>query len=275
MKTTHNKKTAAIIFGGISPEHEVSIITGVQILNSTDQSLYNVIPVYISKEGKWYTHNSFFSMETFKNLETIPYFSHQVIAQTDTPGYFLIKEGFIFKKTKTIKIDIAFPCVHGDLGEGGGLQGLLEVLDIPYVGSNILGSALGMNKIKTRELLENLDMETIPYSVINKINWQYNLKNKFANLNFPLVVKPVSCGSSIGVSVVKNFPELESALHLAFTFDNKVIVEKYLKNYREINIAVIDSLEEEPITSVCEEVFYTDDLFTFEDKYKGKSGKSG
>lgn len=276
MKT--NKKTVAVIFGGISPEHDVSIITGVQVLNKLDKSLYSAVPIYVSKTGKWFTHQDLFNINTYKNIDAIFDFANEVIIKTGNDGGLFVKNGYILKSLKNLNIDIVFPCMHGDIGEGGGLQGLCEILGLPYVGSNILGSALGIDKTKTRQIIFDEGMKNINYVVLLKSEWLNNKekvkKSVLSKINLPLIVKPSSCGSSIGITIVKDIASFDDAVEVALTFDTKLIVEEYLMNYKEINISVMGNSGEEVKASVCEEVFHTKEFLSFKDKYLSKDANT-
>lgn len=269
-----NKKTVAVIFGGISPEHDVSIITGVQVLNKVDKSLFRVVPIYVSKTGRWFTHQDLFDINTFRDIDSIPYFANEVVVKTGNDEGFFIRKGYLIKSIKRLNVDVVFPCMHGDIGEGGGIQGLCEILGIPYVGSNILGSALGMDKTKTRQILTAENIRSINYQVLHKSDWINNKESAkslvMSKIKLPLIVKPSSCGSSIGVTAVKENNAFDDAVEVAFSFDTKLIVEEYLEYYREINIAVMGNAGEDIKTSVCEEVFHTEAILSFKDKYVSK-----
>src|SRR3989338_2901728 len=142
------KKTIAVLFGGKSPEHEVSVITGLQVLENLDQSKFVGIPVYVAKDGRWFTSDFAGKIENYKKLENVISNSEEVIlARFDGKVCLKSASKKIFSGGKNIQIDLIFPAFHGGVGENGGIQGLIENFDIPYVGSGILGSALGMDKV--------------------------------------------------------------------------------------------------------------------------------
>ena len=274
-----NKKNIAVLFGGKSPEHEVSIITGLQVLNHIDTEKYNPIPIYVAKDGTWYHSEKFSNMEAFKKMDEIPYRTTEVILSANPKSKCLIeaKNSFL-RKTHKIKIDCFFPCFHGSYGENGAFQGLFEICEIPYVGSEILGSVLGIDKVIGKDVFTAQGISTAPYLSFHKSELERDVGGVIASLekefNYPMFVKPASGGSSIGVSKAKNKEELMNALELAALFDHKIIVEKEIENAREINVSVIGNMGSELLVSECEEVFHKGDFLTYEDKYKGGSGQS-
>jgi len=276
---TKHKKNVIVLFGGRSTEHEISIITGVQVLNKIDKTKYNPIPVYISKDGKWYYSNSFFDIEILKDTNSIPYISEEVyLPANPTNKYLRSTKRKIFGGQIKIKVDILFPCLHGGSGENGSLQGMLELSGKPYVGSEVLGSALGMDKIVCKDIFTANNIPTARYHFFYRNEIHKNIQKIVDEIEkafeYPVFVKPAVGGSSVGVTKAKNSDELKNGLELASLFDSRVIVEQGIEKAREINISVMGNIGEELKTSLCEEVFHKGDFLTYNDKYKGGEGKS-
>mgnify|MGYP001221658354 CR=1 FL=1 len=273
------KKTVAVLFGGKSPEHEVSIITGVQVLNNIDKNIYNPVPIYIAKDGRWYYNESFLKIETFKDLESLPMTSEEVYLPANPNNKYLLgtKSNLIGKRLK-IKVDVLFPCFHGGLGENGAFQGLFEIVEKPYVGSEVLGSALGMDKVICKDVFKANGIPTASYIYFYKEAITNDLEKVVHELErlfrYPMFVKPAVGGSSVGITKAKDRDTLIQGLELAAMFDSKVIIEEGIEGAKEINISVLGNSTEQVIVSACEEVFHKGDFLNYDDKYKGGDGKS-
>lgn len=273
------KKNVAVLFGGKSPEHEVSIITGVQVIKSIDLNTYNIVPVYVAKDGRWYHSERFFDMGVFKNLETVPFVSQEVYLPADPNNSYLwgVARSFFGGQFK-VKVDVFFPCFHGGSGENGAFQGLFELCEKPYVGSEVLGSALGMDKVVCKDIFRAHNIPTAPHAhyhkrtVEDKTGWVVSdLESKF---KYPMFVKPANSGSSIGVTKVRDANELKAGLELAAAFSSKVLVEESIENAMEINISVMGNSGADLSLSACEEVFHSGKFLSYDDKYKSEDGKS-
>ena len=272
-------KKIGVIFGGRSVEHEVSVITGMQIIENIDKTKYEVIPIYINKEGKWLTGNSLMEFENYKNNKFSD--AKEIILSPnhkDNNLYANPQNLSIFGKKILGKIDIAFPVIHGTNGEDGTIQGLFELMDIPYVGSGVLGSSVGMDKILMKDVYKANGLPIVDYRWFYRSIWEEEkdiiIKDMEENLGYPLFVKPANLGSSIGISKAKDREGLISAIEIAIRYDRKIIVEKSVENPREINCAVM-GYEELVITSLCEEPLGWDEILTFEDKYVKSNAKGG
>jgi len=271
-----DKKKVAVIFGGISPEHEVSVITGLQALENLDKEKFIGIPIYVSKKGELFTGDNLLKIGTYRNLQTISQNSQRVQPYLDNQRKgFQTVGGFI--KGNIIDVDVIYPCFHGGVGENGAFQGLFELIGIPYVGSGVLASAAGMDKVVTKQLFEKNGLSITKYYWFYRKSWEENrekiLKEIKQKLTFPLFVKPANAGSSIGVAKVKNDEELQNAIEVALLFDRKVIVEEGFEG-REINISAMGNSGNDLETSVCEEVFPSKDLLSYDDKYNSENGKA-
>ena len=269
-----DKKRVAVIFGGISPEHEVSVITGVQVLENIDTEKFDAFPVYISKTGKFFTGEALSKIENYKNLSVV-----LSKAQEVRPIFGGNIKGFQFSKfgvSKVLPVDVLFACFHGGLGENGGFAGLFELMDLPYTGPGIVAGANGMDKVTMKQIFQQNGLPVGNYTWFYKSDWensQEKILEKIAKLVFPLFIKPANCGSSIGVTKAKNKEELKNAIEVAFVFDRKVLVEE-AANGQEINISVLGNSGKNLETSVCEEVFHSKDLLSYDDKYLAENGKT-
>ena len=273
------KTTVAVFYGFRSVEHEVSIISAVQAMRAMDTEKYNIVPVYVTKEGEMYTGEKLFSIEEYRNLPELFKKSQKIdIARKD--GKVVLKhiaQG-LFKKGTEVVIDVAFPIVHGTNCEDGTVQGYFELLNIPYVGCDILSSAVGMDKAVFKDVLKNAGLPVLPCVcfrareyMADKTKVCEKIKEK---IGFPLIIKPVNLGSSVGISKVSEENELDEAIMLALSFADKVLVEHAVTAIREINCSVLGNADECE-ASVCEEPFMNDEILSYEDKYMGNSKNGG
>ena len=268
----------AILFGGKSPEHEVSVISANQAIQALkNHKRYKVIPIYVSKEGNWYTSEKLIDLTNYKNLKELQKACQQVDVSFSKKAFTYTTKGF-FKKTVDIKIDIAFPVFHGRHGEDGCVQGLFELMDIPYVGSNVLASATTMDKVASKMVLNDSNINTLPYFWCYSEKWllQSNeiLDKLETQFSYPLIVKPSDLGSSIGITKADNREELEDAIHNAATYSTRILIEPAISNLKEINCSVMGTSNKME-ASVCEQPIGSDKILSFADKYKsGEGGKS-
>ncbi|MDD4839981.1 MAG: D-alanine--D-alanine ligase [Clostridia bacterium] len=253
------KKKVAVFFGGKSCEHDISIITALQAMNNLDRSKYEVCAVYI--------RDGFYCGDLEKISEFTPF------VETDHTKVYLLGNTFFecSKKIKKVfKPDVALLCTHGGDGENGCLQGLLEMADIPYTSANILGSAVCMNKALSKQVFENMVLNVVKQMVVYRDKFNLDKENTIESiesvLEYPVIVKPSSLGSSIGIEVAKNRDELEHALMVAICFDNQIVVERALVDFLEINCAVVSD-GEKVIVSQTECPVSWNSFLTYEDKY--------
>ena len=272
MKLDKNKKNAIVVFGGKSVEHDISIITGVQVLHALDSARFNIIPLYIDKESKWLTSEDYFDISCFSSGKMTEGLE-VTISIKDKALYKVAKN-----KTKYLcRIDFAFLALHGGCGENGAFQGLLDVAGIPYSSAGVLGSASSMDKLATKELCYYLDIPTprfVPLFVDDKNKPFSKILEKTSKLSFPLIVKPASLGSSIGITFCKNKNALKEAISFAFMFDDVVLVEEVIKNLQELNMSFLGNRTFVE-NSAVEEVTSKQNFLTFENKYLGSSGGKG
>lgn len=277
------KTRVMVLFGGQSVEHEVAIISAVQAMNYLDTEKYDVLPVYITKEGKMLYSKEFIDINVFKrrklsDLEGV----YQSVVVTLVDGKPAIvgthrKKGI--KKCEVIsEVDVALPVVHGTNCEDGTLQGWLELLGIPYAGCDVMSSAIGMDKDLFKLALLAAELPTLPHMAFRAKQWSAQrdeiiakIENKFG---YPVIVKPANLGSSVGISKAKNQNELVDAIDLATSFAQKVLVEHAISNLREINCSVLGDADD-CAASECEEPLNYDDVLSFSDKYLSNGASKG
>ena len=264
------KLKIGVIFGSRSPEHDISIITAQQIISALDIQKYEVIPVYITKEGKWYTGSKLMRLDSFTGpmLRT-----RDLVPVTISLGSEV--QGFASRLTRwlctavPLAIDVAFPAVHGPFGEDGTLQGFLELANIPYVGSGVVASAVGMDKLMMKAVFRGHGLPILPYLGFSRIQWEAGrervVREVEAELPYPVFVKPANLGSSIAVAKAKDRLALASALDVAAAYDRRLVVERGLDDPIEVNCAVMGG--EEIRVSSCEKPIKSQDFLSFEDKY--------
>ncbi len=261
-------KNIAVIFGGQSAEHEVSIITAhipiIQSLEALDE--FKVWPVYISKKGEWYCEEVFKEMSFFKE----PDFEDQLLKfkkiTLSLNNHFKII--WIGITQKSVDIDIVFPAMHGTNGEDGSLMGLLRFANVPFVGCDMSSSAIAMDKAVTKQVLSSQNISVVPYIWFVKAQWENNreeILNDIKKLSWPMFVKPVHLGSSIGISKVKNEQELLNAIEVALHYDNKVLVEESVEDLIEVTLPIIGN--EDPELGSVERPLNKTEFFDFQDKY--------
>ena len=266
-----------VVFGGVSVEHEVSIISAVQAMNKLDTEKYEVVPIYITKDNEWYTGSPLKEIETYKDMDLLKRFTTNVILYKKGDEFVLQKKNGFFKKIVNT-IDVILPVVHGTNVEDGSLQGYFRTIGIPFAGSDVLGSAIAQDKIVQKEIFE---IHKLP---ITKYYWFYDseynmdsdemIKNTEKEVKYPCVVKPATLGSSVGITVCANREELEKAIDEAINYDEKVVIEEKVNNLTEVNISVLGTADNIKLSEI-EEVTTGSDLLTFDDKYINGSKKSG
>ena len=273
------KTNLAVFFGCRSVEHEVSIISAVQAMRAVDKEKYDIIPVYVAKSGEMYTGENLFEIEEFRNIDALLKKSEPVA---------LIREGEnvvlkhltkkLFGGKKDIIIDVAFPIVHGTNCEDGAMAGYFEFLGLPYIGCDILSAAVGMNKAVYKDVLSAAGLpvlDCIRFSAREYSEDRLGVLEKIVSAyGYPVIIKPVNLGSSVGISKADNEQELIDAIDLAISFADTVLAERAITSLREINCSVLgnsDNCE----ASVCEEPFMHDKILSYEDKYMGGGKQKG
>jgi D-alanine-D-alanine ligase len=269
------KRNVAIIFGSRSAEHEVSIITAHQLIGVLDKNKYEIIPIYITKDGDWLTGEKLLNINAFtKSLPTPATFDRAYISPSPQDRCVVREKSGLFRSSKRIPIDVAFPVIHGPHGEDGTLQGLLELAGIPYVGAGVLGSAVGMDKIVMKAVFRENNLPTVNYIWCTTNEWKSKpmeiIKGIEDALNYPVFVKPANSGSSIGVSKAQNTEGLKFALDVASQYDRRIIVDEGVENVMEVNCSIMGNYD--LVASVCEQPISTGELLSFDDKYTHENG---
>ena len=262
------KKKLGVIFGGMSTENEVSVVSANSILNNLDKEKYEIYPIYIGKDGTWYEYS--------KKSDDIQ------LGQLVEHG----KE--IENVMKYLKnLDVIFPVLHGLYGEDGTIQGLFELLKIPYVGCKVLASSVGMDKVYTKIIFEKAGLKQAKYAYIRKYQYKYiNIDSQFnekimtldetannieKNLKYPLFIKPSNSGSSVGINKATNIEELKKYIEYASKFDNKILIEQGIVG-KEVECAVLGN--EDVVASCVGEIKAADEFYSYDAKYKNQESKT-
>ncbi|MBQ6095362.1 MAG: D-alanine--D-alanine ligase [Lachnospiraceae bacterium] len=272
------KTRVALMFGGKSVEHEVSVISGIQAYLSMDTEKYDVIPVYLTKKNEMYVGEKIGKIESYKNIDALLKESRRVIMMNENDHIMLTPyPQKLFGKKEAQEIDIVFPVVHGTNVEDGALQGYFKTLGVPFVGCDVTASAVGMDKFIMKTILKEYDVPLLDAAVYKLADYSdmEGLMDKIeAKFGYPVIIKPVNLGSSVGISVAKTRVELANAIDDSFRYSTKILVEHAISSLREINCAVLGD-ENEAIASECEEPLHTKDILSYEDKYVSNAKGSG
>ncbi len=279
---SNNKKRVAVFFGGRSPEHDVSVISGLQVLGAIDQSLFDAFPVYIAPDGAWYVGDLLRSVDNYllnasriNDLEEVTLDLHGARGGSLVPK----KQSFL-GTSKPISFDVAVPVFHGLIGEDGNIQGVFELANIPYTGMRTKASAVLMDKVSTKLFLKALDIPVLPYAVLKRPSDGYLIPEDIidallAPLGYPCIIKPSHLGSSIGVAKVNDAAEAKACLPAIFEFDDAAIAEPFVENLVEYNVSV-SKISGDITTSAIERPVATDELLDFKQKYmSGGDDKTG
>lgn len=268
----------AMLFGGKSVEHEVSVISGIQAFHNMDTEKYDVIPVYMTKENEMFVGNEIGNMEAYKDIPALLKKSQKVVLQkVEGKNVLHAYPEKKFGKNKDIEIDVVFPVVHGTNVEDGALQGYFKTIGVPFVGCDVTASAVGMDKFIMKTILKESNIPVLDARVFRLSDYAKmdELLDCVENsMGYPVIVKPVNLGSSVGINVAKTRVELADAIDDGFRYATKVLVEPAITKLREINCAVLGD-ENEAIASECEEPLHSKDILSYEDKYVSNAKGSG
>ena len=274
------KLKIGVFFGGKSVEHEVSIITAIQAIENIDKDKYEVVPIYITKDNKMYSGNFISDIKQYKNIDNLLHISSQItLAQRKNKVILLRCDKKFYETTVFDYIDLAFPIVHGTNVEDGTLQGYLKMFNIPCVGCDVLSSACGMDKYVCKCLLKANHIPVLDGKCFTLKEYNENLKNIIEEIQkefaYPVIVKPINLGSSIGIHIANTQEELQEAIIEAFSYARKIVVEKAIRNIKEVNCSVLGD-DEYAEASECEEPIKTEQILSFSDKYihGGKKGSA-
>ena len=273
------KINLAVLFGGRSVEHEVSVISAVQAMASMDKEKYNIVPVYMTKKSEFYTGEKLMDINAFKDIPALLNECTECVFVRSEGKVQLIRQKMKkFGSNLISDIDVAFPIVHGTNVEDGALQGYLQTLDLPYVGCDVLASAVGMDKFVMKILLKDAGFPVLDccrFSAFEIDHIEDCAKQVEEKFGYPVIVKPINLGSSVGISKAKDHSSLINSMEEAFQFSDRILVEPCVVKLKEINCSVVGDSESAE-ASVCEEPVQAsdEDILSFEQKYVG-GGKSG
>lgn len=270
------KIKVGVIFGGETVEHEVSIISALQAIENIDREKYEVVPIYIAKDRTWYTGHILLDIETYKDFDNYKKYAKSVTLCKKGNDFVLENTNGLFRKDVET-IDVVLPVVHGNNVEDGTLAGYLDTVGIPYAASHVLGASLGQDKVAMKQIMSSCGIPIVEYT------WFYDneyledkeqiLKN-IKKVGYPVVVKPATLGSSVGITFVHDEKGIEDALDTAISYDNKIVVEKAVENLLEVNDSVLGYYESQRVSPI-EEVMGEDEILSFQDKYLGNTKTKG
>lgn len=270
--STKRKTTVAVIFGGRSVEHDVSVVTGHQVIRAFDPERYDVVPVYIDREGRWLTGDPLLELKHFNN-EIASYkgvMSAILSPATNHHGLIINPTSGRFEKSEIKRLDVVFPAIHGTHGEDGTLQGLFELADVPYVGCGVLASAIANDKIVTKDVLRQYGIPVVDDVHFTRAEWLENpdaiIQRITEKLSYPLFIKPATTGSSIGIGRAEDEILLRASIDVATHFDQRVLVEGAVTNCVEINCAVLGN-SPDIRASALEQPVSWEAFLTYEEKY--------
>lgn len=274
------KKTVGVIFGSRSVEHDVSIVTAHQVMQALTPDKYDVVPIYITRDGHWITGDALRDLKTFQadNVADIMGMKEVIISpSTAHHGLIVSPVSGLFSRSQVRRLDVVFPALHGTHGEDGTLQGLLELAGIPYVGAGVMASAVVRDKIMLKMLLAQQGIAVVDYQAFYRHEWVNDadsiLKRIESEIGFPVFVKPASLGSSIGVARAANAEEARTYINVAANFDRRILVERAIENVTEINCALMGHYDIR--ASVLEQPITWQEFLTYEEKYMRSEGAAG
>ena len=269
------KTTIGVFFGGRSTEHEISVISASQAMHAINAEKYEVVPVYISKQGKWYTGKALLDIQNYRNIPELLAKVDEVYMEPSFGDYNLYKKKRNLFGSNVIKhLDVIIPVLHGSNGEDGIFEGLLETIGIPYAGCNTLSSANGMDKITMKMILKSCGIPVVNFVWFSDKEW-YTRREEIINqiekeIGYPVIVKPANLGSSVGIGRACNREELIDKIDGAEIYTTRIIVEDMVEDLQEINCSVLGDCDENQ-ASVLEEPIKSGEILSYEDKYVGGS----
>ncbi len=267
------KTNIGVFFGGRSTEHEISVISASQAMAAINKDKYDVTPIYISKQGKWYTGEILFNVANYKDIPALLAKCDEVFMMPHYGDYNLYKtKKSLFGSNLLTHLDVVIPVLHGSNGEDGIFEGVLETIGIPYAGCNTLSSANGMDKITMKMIMQSCNIPVVDYVWFTDKEWfakHDELLTKIeSDLGYPVIVKPANLGSSVGIGRARNREELMAKIDDAERYSTRIIVEHMVDDLQEINCSVLGDCDEY-VSSVCEEPIKSGEILSYEDKYMG------
>ena len=274
-----SKINVGVIFGGRSVENEISVLTAIQAMEAIDTSKYDITPIYISKQGVWYTGEALRKSENYRNMEAL-YARCEAVYLRPIYGdnnLYKVKRP-LFGNDVAATLDVILPALHGTNCEDGSFQGAIEMTGIPYAGCNVLASANGMDKITMKMILAESGIPVIEYAWFSDKEWFDNqegvVERTEKKLHYPMIVKPADSGSSVGITAVHNREEFIEAVDNAVSYSKRIIVERLVEQLKEINCSVLGNYYECE-ASVCEAPIRSGEILSYADKYLGGGAKGG
>ena len=271
------KTNVAVFFGGRSVEHEISVISAIQAINAFNAEKYNIIPIYISKQGHWYTGPELLDLANYRDMKALTEKAEEVYMKPVYGDYNLYRAnpgGGLFKKGNPVvdQIHVVIPVLHGTNGEDGIFEGLLETIGLPFAGCNTLSSANGMDKITMKMILRSEGIPVVDYVWFTDKRWLAErdalIGKVETELGYPVIVKPANLGSSVGIGKAADREQLIAKIDNACRFSSRIIVEHMIEELQEINCSVLGDADDNQ-ASVLEEPIKTGDILSYEDKYCG------
>lgn len=267
------KTNIGVFFGGRSTEHEISVISASQAMHAINRDKYNVTPIYISKQGKWYTGDALFDVANYRDINSLLAKCREVYMRPIYDDYNLYKtKKPLFGTDVLTRLDVVIPVLHGSNVEDGIFEGVLQTIGIPYAGCDVLASANGMDKITMKMILQACDIPVVDYVWFTDKQWFAKRDELIAQienkLGYPVIVKPANLGSSVGIGCAHNREELIDKVDAAEQYSTRLIVEYMVKDLQEINCSVIGDCNEYRM-SVLEQPLTSQDILTYTDKYMG------
>lgn len=267
------KTNIGVFFGGRSTEHEISVISASQAMHAINRDKYNVTPIYISKQGKWYTGDALFDVANYRDMTALLAKCQEVYMRPIYDDYNLYKtKKPLFGSDVITRLDVVIPVLHGSNVEDGIFEGVLQTIGIPYAGCDVLASANGMDKITMKMILQACNIPVVDYVWFTDKQWFAKRDELIAQieekLGYPVIVKPANLGSSVGIGCAHNRTELIDKIDTAEQYSTRLIVEYMVKDLQEINCSVIGDCDEYQM-SVLEQPLTSQDILTYTDKYMG------
>lgn len=261
-----------VIFGGKSVEHEISIISAIEAMGYADENKYKIIPIYIDKDNTWYTGEHLKSIINFRDIDLVKRYAKKVALVKIDKSFALQRLG-LFKKNLCV-IDIIVPIGHGAYLEDGSLQGYLNMLGVPYAGPSVLGAALGQDKVIQKELLSFNNIPVVNYTWFYsyELNDKKLVQERLSKLKYPVLIKPSSLGSSIGIEIAEDEKDFFKKVKNTMKYDKKILVEEKVNDVKEINISVLGNYKKVEVSEI-EEINSNDNFYSFKEKYVNNFSK--
>ncbi|MDD2275933.1 MAG: D-alanine--D-alanine ligase, partial [Smithellaceae bacterium] len=265
--------TIGVLYGGRSGEHDVSLCSAASVVSALDKTKYDVVAIGIDRDGRWYVQDrpEIIADKDFGRILSLKKKGVWLVNHFEDQSRLHLYD--MTSRGKKVVVDLVFPVLHGTYGEDGTMQGLLELARVPYVGVDVAGSAIGMDKDVAKRLLAQAGIPVVPWIMVSRADWlagpQKILRGALRRLEMPVFVKPLCTGSSVGIKKVKVKKDLASAVDYAFQFDTRIMIEKGIE-CREIECAVLGN--ENPLASVLGEILPTHEFYSYEAKYLDPEG---